>query len=57
MVGYGPLRGQRIADLGCGLGSDALAAAREHHLRVREALPREAFALSRGDCAIETVVQ
>jgi nicotinate phosphoribosyltransferase len=35
--------------------ADALAAAREHHLRVRGALPQEAFALSRGDCAIETI--
>ncbi|TFV64539.1 nicotinate phosphoribosyltransferase [Geodermatophilus sp. DF01-2] len=33
----------------------ALAAARAHHARAREAMPAEAFALSRGDCAIETV--
>jgi nicotinate phosphoribosyltransferase len=37
--------------------AEALAAAREHHLRVRAALPQEAFALSRGDCAIETVTE
>jgi nicotinate phosphoribosyltransferase len=37
--------------------AEALAAAREHHLRVRSALPQEAFALSRGDCAIETVTE
>lgn len=34
---------------------DALAAARDHHRRARRAMPAEAFALSRGDCAIETV--
>ncbi|MGY1661513.1 nicotinate phosphoribosyltransferase [Geodermatophilus sp. SYSU D00705] len=34
---------------------EALAAARAHHARVKEALPQEAWALSRGDCAIETV--
>jgi nicotinate phosphoribosyltransferase len=34
---------------------EALAAARAHHERVRAALPQEAWALSRGDCAIETV--
>ena len=34
---------------------EALAAARAHHQRVREAMPPEAFALSRGDCAIDTV--
>jgi nicotinate phosphoribosyltransferase len=33
----------------------ALAEARAHHERVRVALPDEAFALSRGECAIETV--
>ncbi|MGY1820746.1 nicotinate phosphoribosyltransferase [Geodermatophilus sp. SYSU D00079] len=33
----------------------ALAAARAHHERVKEALPQEAWALSRGECAIETV--
>src|SRR6185312_7810417 len=30
----------------------ALAEARAHHERVRAALPQEAFALSRGECAI-----
>jgi nicotinate phosphoribosyltransferase len=34
---------------------EALAAARTHHQRARAALPDEAWALSRGDCAIETV--
>ena len=34
---------------------EALAAARTHHERAREAMPAEAFALSRGDCAIETL--
>jgi nicotinate phosphoribosyltransferase len=34
---------------------DALATARAHHERARAALPDEAFALSRGDCAIETL--
>jgi nicotinate phosphoribosyltransferase len=34
---------------------EALTAARAHHERVRDALPQEAWALSRGDCAIETV--
>ena len=34
---------------------EALAAARAHHQRAREAMPPEAFALSRGDCAIETL--
>jgi nicotinate phosphoribosyltransferase len=34
---------------------EALAAARAHHERAREAMPAEAFALSRGDCAIETL--
>ncbi len=34
---------------------EALAAARVHHERVRGAMPAEAFALSRGDCAIETL--
>ena len=32
-----------------------LTAARAHHERVRQAMPAEAFALSRGDCAIETL--
>jgi nicotinate phosphoribosyltransferase len=36
---------------------DALAAARAHHERVREALPPEAWALSRGEPALETVTQ
>jgi nicotinate phosphoribosyltransferase len=34
---------------------EALAAARAHHERVRAALPPEAWALSRGECALETV--
>ncbi|SDO72059.1 nicotinate phosphoribosyltransferase [Geodermatophilus sp. DSM 45219] len=34
---------------------EALATARAHHERVRGAMPTEAFALSRGDCAIETL--
>ncbi|MGY1682587.1 nicotinate phosphoribosyltransferase [Geodermatophilus sp. SYSU D01176] len=34
---------------------EALAAARTHHRQAREAMPPEAFALSRGDCAIETL--
>jgi nicotinate phosphoribosyltransferase len=34
---------------------EALAAARVHHERARGAMPAEAFALSRGDCAIETL--
>jgi nicotinate phosphoribosyltransferase len=33
----------------------ALAEARAHHERARAALPQEAFALSRGECAVETV--
>jgi nicotinate phosphoribosyltransferase len=35
--------------------ADALARARAHHVRARAALPQEARALSRGDCALETV--
>ena len=35
--------------------ADALAAAAAHHRRVREALPPEAWALSRGEPALETV--
>ncbi|MGY1641433.1 nicotinate phosphoribosyltransferase [Geodermatophilus sp. SYSU D00703] len=35
--------------------AEALAEARAHHERARAALPQEAWALSRGDCAIETV--
>ena len=35
--------------------ADALARARAHHERARAALPQEARALSRGDCALETV--
>ncbi|MGY1623170.1 nicotinate phosphoribosyltransferase [Geodermatophilus sp. SYSU D00965] len=35
--------------------TEALAEARAHHERVRAALPQEAWALSRGDCAIETI--
>jgi nicotinate phosphoribosyltransferase len=34
---------------------EMLAAARAHHERVREALPQEAWALSRGEPALETV--
>ena len=34
---------------------EALAEARAHHERVRAALPQEAWALSRGECALETV--
>jgi nicotinate phosphoribosyltransferase len=34
---------------------EALTAARAHHERARGAMPAEAFALSRGDCAIETL--
>jgi nicotinate phosphoribosyltransferase len=34
---------------------EALVAARAHHERARAAMPAEAFALSRGDCAIETL--
>ncbi|ADB74088.1 nicotinate phosphoribosyltransferase [Geodermatophilus obscurus] len=34
---------------------EALAAARAHYERARDAMPAEAFALSRGDCAIETL--
>jgi nicotinate phosphoribosyltransferase len=34
---------------------EALAAARAHHQQAREAMPAEAFALSRGDCAIDTL--
>ncbi|MGY1608018.1 nicotinate phosphoribosyltransferase [Geodermatophilus sp. SYSU D00700] len=35
--------------------ADALSAAAAHHRRVREALPAEAWALSRGEPALETV--
>jgi nicotinate phosphoribosyltransferase len=34
---------------------EALRRARAHHERVRQALPQEAWALSRGECALETV--
>ncbi|SEP06199.1 nicotinate phosphoribosyltransferase [Trujillonella endophytica] len=37
--------------------AQALAEARAHHERVRATMPAEAFALSRGDCAIETIHQ
>jgi nicotinate phosphoribosyltransferase len=37
--------------------AEALAAARAHHERVRAALPQEAWALSRGEPALETVTQ
>jgi len=35
--------------------SEVLARARAHHERARAALPQEAWALSRGECALETV--
>ena len=35
--------------------AEALAEARAHHERARAALPTEAWALSRGECALETV--
>jgi nicotinate phosphoribosyltransferase len=35
--------------------SEALRQARAHHERARAALPQEAWALSRGECALETV--
>ncbi|NEK87016.1 nicotinate phosphoribosyltransferase [Blastococcus saxobsidens] len=35
--------------------ADALRTAREHHARVRHALPAEAWALSRGEPALETL--
>jgi nicotinate phosphoribosyltransferase len=35
--------------------AEALAEARAHHERVRAALPPEAWALSRGECALEVV--
>jgi nicotinate phosphoribosyltransferase len=35
--------------------AQALAAAAAHHRRVREALPAEAWALSRGEPVLETV--
>jgi nicotinate phosphoribosyltransferase len=38
-----------------GSPSDVLARARAHHERARAALPQEAWALSRGECALETV--
>ena len=44
--------GERLDDPGT---ADALAAARAHHRRVRTALPPEAWALSRGEPALETV--
>ncbi|MGY1636175.1 nicotinate phosphoribosyltransferase [Geodermatophilus sp. SYSU D00742] len=47
------VRGGRVCDPAS--PREALAAARAHHERVRAALPQEAWALSRGDCAIETV--
>jgi nicotinate phosphoribosyltransferase len=34
---------------------DALARARDHHQRIRRALPQEAWALSRGEPVLETV--
>jgi nicotinate phosphoribosyltransferase len=38
-----------------GTPAEALRAARAHHESVRTALPPEAWALSRGECALETV--
>jgi nicotinate phosphoribosyltransferase len=35
--------------------ADALARARDHHQRIRQALPAEAWALSRGEPVLETV--
>jgi len=35
--------------------ADALGRAREHHQRVRQALPQEGWALSRGEPVLETV--
>jgi nicotinate phosphoribosyltransferase len=35
--------------------AEALVQARAHHERARAALPQEAWALSRGECALETV--
>jgi nicotinate phosphoribosyltransferase len=37
--------------------AEVLRAAAEHHRRVREAMPAEAWALSRGEPALETVTQ
>jgi nicotinate phosphoribosyltransferase len=39
--------------LGDATPAQALAAAKAHHERVRDALPQEAWALSRGECALE----
>jgi nicotinate phosphoribosyltransferase len=36
---------------------EALTEARAHHERVREALPPEAFALSRGEPVLEVVAE
>ncbi|MGR7025871.1 nicotinate phosphoribosyltransferase [Geodermatophilus sp. URMC 62] len=47
------VRGGRVVDPAS--PADALAAATAHHRRVREALPPEAWALSRGEPALETV--
>jgi nicotinate phosphoribosyltransferase len=44
--------GQRCAEL---TPTEALAEARAHHERAREALPQEAWALSRGEPVLETV--
>jgi nicotinate phosphoribosyltransferase len=44
--------GQVCADL---TPTEALDRARAHHERARAALPAEAWALSRGECALETV--
>ena len=53
----GPRRapGARRGDVPGSLPREALAEARAHHERVREALPQEAWALSRGEPALETV--
>jgi nicotinate phosphoribosyltransferase len=44
--------GEVCADL---TPTEALDRARAHHERARAALPAEAWALSRGECALETV--
>jgi nicotinate phosphoribosyltransferase len=47
------VRGGQVVDPGS--PADTLTAATAHHRRVREALPQEAWALSRGEPALETV--
>ncbi|MBM7807830.1 nicotinate phosphoribosyltransferase [Geodermatophilus bullaregiensis] len=49
------VRGGRVVDPAS--PADALAAATAHHRRVREALPPEAWALSRGEPVLETVTE